>query len=306
MGVFDQGARYLAKRNPVGFFRWRIARFLGNFRFVGWLDTSRIAFPGEPDRICDTVAEFIPVDGSEPRRIMDVEFSAEPEGDMLERLGEYAFRLRRELRYGRGQDGKYVVVTMLINMTGAQQADTLDMRETDLDGSGIYLKTDLATLREEDAARTMARIDRGELDRCVLPWIVLMHGAGEVVNIEEWKRLAGAEPDSRLRSDYGGLALVFAELVGNAALWRRALEGWNVRQSQQVLEWQEMARKEADIGRLRADLQRALRLRFRVEIPKDLTAEIEEMTELDDLMRWFDASQTADSFDAFRSAVQQA
>jgi len=78
-----------------------------------------------------------------------------------------------------------------------------------------------------------------------------------------------------------------------------------VRQSQQVLEWQEMARKEATLKRLRADLLRALHLRFRAEIPNDLTAEIEDMTELNDLMRWFDAAVTADSFDAFRTAVQQ-
>lgn len=58
MGVFDQGARYLCKLNPPGFFRWRVPRYAARFRFVGWQDASRITFPGEPDRICDTVAEF--------------------------------------------------------------------------------------------------------------------------------------------------------------------------------------------------------------------------------------------------------
>ena len=54
-------------------------------------------FPGEPDRICDTVAEFARADDPDDRRILDVEFSSEPHPDMLERLGEYAYRLRREM-----------------------------------------------------------------------------------------------------------------------------------------------------------------------------------------------------------------
>ena len=58
MGIFDQAARYLVKRRPEGFFKWLAPGLVTCWAFRGWLDTSRITFPGEPDRICDSVAEF--------------------------------------------------------------------------------------------------------------------------------------------------------------------------------------------------------------------------------------------------------
>jgi hypothetical protein len=56
--------------------------------------------------------------------------------------------------------------------------------------------------------------------------------------IEQWQRLARSEPDARRRANYAGLALVFAELTDCRPVWKQALEGWNVEQSLQVLEWQ--------------------------------------------------------------------
>jgi hypothetical protein len=300
MGVFDQAAHYTAKLNPAGFFRWVLARFAARFEFRRWLDTTQLTFPGEPDRVCDTVAEFVHATDPGQRWIGDTEFQAEPDADMLERLGEYAYRLRRELRFGPGQAGKYRVVSVLLNLTGPAQPPELTMTEETLDDAGSRLKPVLWTLRAEDAAATLARIAGGELERCVLPWIPLMHGAEESAIIEEWKRLAEQEPDSRLRSEYAGLALVFAELADRTAPWKQVLRGWNVRQSQQVMEWQEEARVETR----RADLLCALQLRFRTEVPADLVEAVNSLTDLNELQRWFAASQTADSLETFRAAVQ--
>ena len=58
MGVYDQASHYALKSDPAAFFLWRIRRFVDRFTFLGWLDTTTLAFPGEPDRVCDTVAEF--------------------------------------------------------------------------------------------------------------------------------------------------------------------------------------------------------------------------------------------------------
>jgi hypothetical protein len=201
---------------------------------------AHLALPGEPDRVCDTVAEFLPVAGG-PRRLLDAEVQAEPDGAFLERAGEYAFRLRRELRYAQGRAGQYRVAVLVLNLTGPTQPDTLDLTEEDLDGAGRWFQVRQATLSAESAADALARVARGEWDRCVLPWVVLMHGAREPAIIAEWMKLAGQEPDARWRSDLGGLALVFVELTEHTAAWRRALEGWNVRQSPQVLEWQARA-----------------------------------------------------------------
>ena len=47
-----------------------------------------------------------------------------------------------------------------------------------------------------------------------------MHGAGELGIINQWKDVAGKEPDSRLRGQYAGLALVFAELADSTGARR--------------------------------------------------------------------------------------
>jgi hypothetical protein len=58
------------------------------------------------------------------------------------------------------------------------------------------------------------------------------------------KRIAAAEPDSRLRSDYGALAVIFVERTRWSAPWQQALKGWNMKESPQVLQWQEEARRD--------------------------------------------------------------
>jgi hypothetical protein len=311
MGVFDQASHYAVKLDPEGFFAWRLPQFTAQFTFLGWLDVSTIAFPGEPNRVCDTVAEFGPRDGVGARRILDVECQSEPDPDMLERLGEYSFRLRREVRHGIGQAGKYQVLGVLLNLTGPEQSAELDLREPSLSEAGLYFRAVQFTLREEDAAETLKRIASEELARCVLPWIPLMRGGAEMVILEEWKRIALSEPDAKRRADFGGLALVFAELAGRRDVWRQTLEDWNVQVSQQVLEWQAKARQEGEregerageLVRCRKDVTRALEVRFRAPVPSDLAEQVAAQSDLGVLARWFDAAVTADSLAAFRATI---
>lgn len=152
-------------------------------------------------------------------------------------------------------------------------------------------------MRDEDAAATLAGIAGGQIAQCILPFIPLMHGGDEPAIITQWQQVAGAEPDALLRSQLGWLALVFADLARCLAPWKRALMGWNMRQSVVVNE----VRAEV----LREKVQRALELRFRTSVPADLAAGLAAITELDELSRWFDASQTANSLDEFRAAVGQ-
>ena len=46
--------------------------------------------------------------------------------------------------------------------------------------------------------------------------------------LAEWKRLASPETNRRLRAEYGGLALQFAELAGCREAWEKLLEDWNM------------------------------------------------------------------------------
>lgn len=139
----------------------------------------------------------------------------------------------------------------------------------------------------------------------MLPWLPLLHGAAEPANLMEWTRLAAQEPDDRSRSDFGALALVFAELAKTSDAWQTALKGWNMQQSQQVLEWQKEATTEANLNRTRTLLLRALGFQFGSPVPADLVTTISGLQDIDELDRWFDIAHTAPSLDAFRAAVGQ-
>jgi hypothetical protein len=294
MADFDQGGRYLIRRGPDGFYEWISSAFVQAWQRRGWIDTSTLAFPGEPERICDTVAEFVHRSDPTRRCLLDSEIQPRPDPDMLDRMGEYGFRLRREHRYGRGRRGKYQIIGIVLNLTGPAQPDVLDTTETTLGGAGMRLRVVQRTLRNEDAAATLARIASGEWQRCVLPWVVLMRGAGRPVIIREWLRLAAQEPDERWRSDLGALALVFVQLTPHEATWRQALEGWNMERSHAVLEWEGKGESNA--------LLRVLRARFGQNLPADLESAIPTLPP-DERAHWLDTAATALSLDDFRAKV---
>jgi hypothetical protein len=135
----------------------------------------------------------------------------------------------------------------------------------------------------------------------VLPWVALMQGGGAAGVIEEWKRLADLEPDPRIRLEYAGDALVFAELPGVWNDWKGALEGWNVRVSQQVLEWQAEARVEAH----RTSLLRVLEGLHGAKVPADVVSHLQASNDPEQLLRWLDAAVKTKSYDEFRAAISE-
>jgi hypothetical protein len=82
--------------------------------------------------------------------------------------------------------------------------------------------------------------------------------------------------------------------------WKQALEGWNVRVSQQVLEWQ----AEAEVKTRRADLLRLLEKRCKAPVPNDLAEAIQATPDMALLLHWFDAAAEVTTFDEFRAAMQ--
>jgi hypothetical protein len=129
-----------------------------------------------------------------------------------------------------------------------------------------------------------------------------MQGGGEADNIARWKELALAEPDSRHRSDYGAFALVFAELVPWRAAWREASKGWNMRESQQVLEWQAEARLEGRAEGLRSALEQTLEQRFQAPVSAEVKTALNALSNPDELSRWLREALQASSLDAFQAA----
>jgi hypothetical protein len=308
MGQFDQAARYTAKLDPSAFLRWLLG-LNAPLAFQGWLDTRTLPFPGEPDRTCDTVAELL--DATHPGRLwaLVVEIQSEPDAEILDRLLEYMIRLRREVRHGPDRRVQYDTAAALLNLTGPPPRDVQDMVLPCQAEVRLRFRPLVRTLRDDDATAALRGIDAGSVGRSILPWIPLMHGGGDLSTMEEWKRLAGLEPESRLRSVYGSLALVFAELADRKAEWKKALEGWNMRESTVVAEWQAEGRTEGRAEGLvqarRADLMDILQTRFHTTLAPDLAAAIQEKTDPTLLSRWVILAATVDSLDVFRAAIQE-
>lgn len=300
MGRFDVTARQTAKREPVGFFRWTLPRLDSALAFAGWLDTRTAPQLPEGELTCDALAEFATAGRPEIPWIFVTEFQTEPKEDDLERALEYMLRFRRERRPSSDRRLKYLVGGLLLSLTGPAQPDLLAMPLPGMAEFGLGGRVVRMALREEDAAATLARVASEELSRCVLPWVSLMRGGGQSAIIEEWKRLADLEPDQQVRLQYAAAARVFAELPGVRLQWEQALEGWNVLESQQVLEWQ----AEAVLKSQKANVLRLLEKRCKAPVPSDLVKAIHATQDINLLLRWFDAAVEANTFDDFRAATQ--
>ena len=296
MDHFDRAARSAAKLNPIGFFRWLLPDLDPSLVFRGWLDTRTPPFPGEPERVCDTLASF--QNAADPGEwwALPVEFETEPTSDILDRLLEYVARLRRGLRQGGDPRAKYQVAAALVHLTGPVQSKSLAMYLPGLPAVGVQMQVALRTMREESASITLRGIANDQIDHCLLPWIPLMQGGTESSIIKQWQELAAKEPDSGFRSAYAALALVFAELKESLANWKQALEGWNMRQSQMVLGWQ--------AERARVDLVEVLQARFQAGLPANLRDTLEGISDLGELSRLLKVAATAASLDAFRASMR--
>jgi hypothetical protein len=300
VGVFDTNARRAAKIDAASFLRWVMPDLDPALTFTRWLDPRTVPEPREPELTGDALAECIDPAKSEEPWIFVTEFMTEPAGDDLERVLEYMIRFRRERRPESDPRLKYNVGGIILNLTGPRQGETLAMSVPGVTGAGTHFRAVRRAVREDDPAATLARIASGQAARPILAWIPLMRGAGEAGIIDEWKRQADLEPSQELRLKYAAIALVFAELPGVWDEWRRALEGWNVRVSQQVLEWQ----AEAELKTRRADLLRALERRCKAPVPTDIAQAVQTTTDLDTLWRWFDAALDAATYDDFRAAIK--
>jgi hypothetical protein len=274
MAELDKAARYMAKQDPPGFFRWLWRHADTRLRFHSWLDARRLALPSEGDLTCDTVAAFHLVDQAEPTHALIVEFMAEARANTLDRLLGYVARARTEPPPAAGQVLPPELGGVVINLTGRAQPRAVcvtfpGVPECDW-GFGILQRT----LRDEPAAETLADIAAGRTPRWLLPWISLMQGGNEASIIELWIQVALTEPDPQVRSTLGAFALLFADLAGWAEPWKQALEGWDMRSSPVVEEWRDEGRLEAR----RDDLLALLEKRFGA-LPADLVQRIRTVTD---------------------------
>jgi hypothetical protein len=85
MAELDETARYALKMAPAEALAWLLRRLDPDLAFSRWIDTEMIAFPGEPKRRCDTVAELVSRSGAVPPWALVLEVEARPRTNMLGR-----------------------------------------------------------------------------------------------------------------------------------------------------------------------------------------------------------------------------
>lgn len=294
--VYDQASRYLAKRDPSGMLCWLLKVSPQEMVFRRWLDTRLIPFPGEPDRFCDTVAFLEDIQSGHVPWAALLEFQLEPDALMFGRALSYIGQLWLEIKPADERGDRFEIGVMVVNLTGKGRTT----RTSSWPAAGMLtsLKPVEVNLCEIEAQATLNAIAAGETSAILLPLIPLMHEGNQSGMIQQWVALASAEPDAGRRGDYGGLVLVFAEAAGCHAAWKSALQGWNMVQSQQVLEW--MA--EGETRAKRADILRVLELRFG-ELPADLVAAIRATEDLTMLVIWLDTAVTAQTLADFRQTI---
>lgn len=303
--VFDQASRFAAKLDPPGFLAWLLGTPGEGLAFRGWLDTRGVPFPADDDRTGDTVASLEDPSTHGTPWAVAVEFQTEPDPLMFGRLLGYLSALWLAARPDAERGSRFHVGAAVVNLTGAGTAS----RHMEWPATG--LTTRLAVVERnperEPAQPLLDEIEAGRRSRCLLPWVTLMAGADAVEVADRWKRLAGAEPDRRRRSEYAGLALVFAEAAGRADFWAEQLKEWNMTESKVVNAW--IAQGEAKgratglvEGRVegRAEMLLDLLADTFGAVPPELEARVRAATAGDRLRAWAGAAVRAGSLAEFR------
>jgi len=232
------------------------------------------------------------------------EFQITPDELMLGRFMGYAGPLWIEHKPSPERGDRFEIGIVVVNLTGRGNM------ARDMSWPNVGLRTAIQpverNLEFEPAAELLADIGSGKAPRAALPFVPLMQGGSEADIIGKWVELASGEPDAGARADFGGLALIFAEAGKCREPWRESLRGWNVVQSQQVLEWQSAAREQGmaagqQQGRIRS-IQRVLTNRFG-PVAAELSARLDALPQAANLDAILDAATLAPSLDVFRAEL---
>src|ERR1051325_10922809 len=139
MADLDKAARLTLNLAPREHISWLVPKLATELAFQRWRDTEMIAFPGEPGRRCDTVAELV------------------------NRLGGCVLRFSQSRPVtGEALGDRF---SAFLGMSGNVGTVCLARRKT---------------------TAFLDRIERGELDRALLPWAALMAGGLEPAVAQQW------------------------------------------------------------------------------------------------------------------------
>ena len=94
---------------------------------------------------------------------------------------------------------------------------------------------------------------------------------------------------------------MFAKAANRRPAWNQALQGFNVIQSQQVLEWMAEGETQGKIETKADALLRVLELKFQT-VPQEIGTAVRATNDLGQLNRWFDAAVVSATLTDFRQA----
>jgi hypothetical protein len=299
MATFDETARQACKVSGPGLVPWleRFADEPMEADFANWDDTRRTSWPGGPERTDDVVCVLRRRADGKPVHLI-VEAETEPRADGLARLGIYELLLAIEVRAV--LEGGPPIYGAIIHLTGTKRDGPLLLTRS-AKSPGVLVKPIEVWLAEQSATATLALIESGALALCVLPWVVLMSGGGDLAVIERWKQLAEREPDLDRRAAYRAFALVFAELIPGLVNWQRSLEGWEMRESQYLKSFE----ARGEVKRARADLLEGLGLKLGGTVPEPIRLAVEGTNDLNTIDRWFRALFSVSSWAEFQALMKQ-
>jgi len=242
------------------------------------------------------VAALTDLEGAGRPWAVCVEFQSEPDFDMPDRLLVILGLLRLTERPTTEAGDRYWVGAVVVNLTGQGNAQ----RDHHWRGAGlqVLIKPRELNLSEVEADQILREVEQGLAPVEALALIPLMKGGGDPAIMQHWLKLARKETDPQRHADLG-LAVVFAELVNSQGAWRKLMEGWNMKESQIVKEWEDKARAEGEARGKAELLLKILEKRFKA-VPDDLRAAILAQQDAQRLTVWADIAFAVRSLRRFR------
>ena len=297
---FDKACRSLAKLEPPAVLGYLLSLGDADFDFVRWLDARRVAFPGQPDRTCDTVAHIENLGENRVPWAIVIEFMIDPDTLMFGRLFGYMGQLWIEEKPSTERGDRFELGAVVVNLRGKGNASRHHVwPKAEMETHLRVREINISTI---SAADTLEQIAQGKQPRIILPWIPLMQGGHESGIIERWKELASTEPLSQRRAEFGALALVFAEAADCSDAWEIALKEWNMIESKVVKGWQDQVRRDGRHESRVEDLIYILQEKFG-SLPTEIPSHLQKIDDSNVLRQLFQKAVHVSNLDEFRSML---